>query len=87
MPQPRPQAQAALAVAVPVLLALLGAAVVPQAAAVKGLSSWNAGLITHYGGKQDGALGAQGSLDGSGAAAASPPAGKRWRDAARLPSP
>ena len=36
------------------LLVLLAAAVLPRAAAVKGISSWNAGLITHFGGAQDG---------------------------------
>ena len=41
------------------LLALvaLAAAGLPCAEAVKGLSPWSSGLITHYGGAQDGELG------------------------------
>ena len=35
-------------------LALALAAALPRAAAVKGLSPWTSGLITHYGGAQDG---------------------------------
>ena len=36
-------------------LAMLAATSLPQrAAAVKGISDWSPGLITHFGGKQDG---------------------------------
>ena len=40
------------------LAVLLAAAALPRAAAVKGLSDWNTGLITHFGGAQDGERGA-----------------------------
>lgn len=36
------------------LAVLLAAAALPRAAAVKGLSNWNGGIITHFGGAQDG---------------------------------
>lgn len=83
MPQLRPQPRAGPGAALPLLLALLAAAVLPQAAAVKSLSAWNTGLITHYGGKQDGAPGSgQRPSDCRAAAAAAacrcrPPAFKR----------
>jgi hypothetical protein len=40
--------------ALTLVLALALAAALPRAAAVKGLSPWTSGLITHYGGAQDG---------------------------------
>lgn len=50
----RLQAGRGLAIA---LLAALALAQLPAAAAVKAISSWNSGIITHFGGSQDGAFG------------------------------
>ncbi len=36
------------------LVVLLAGAALPLASAVKGLSDWNTGFITHFGGAQDG---------------------------------
>lgn len=52
---PRPAGATALLRAA-VLLAV--AAALPRALAVKGISPWQGGLITHFGGAQDSELGA-----------------------------
>ena len=48
---PRGRAATAVAIAVAAL------ALLSPAAAVKGVSPWSSGLITHYGGSQDGEMG------------------------------
>lgn len=39
------------------LTLLAAAALLPTAAAVKGISDWSPGIITHFGGEQRGAVG------------------------------
>ena len=52
MAPPRPQQKPMAAMLA--LTAALALACLPPAAAVKAISSWNSGLITHFGGAQDG---------------------------------